>query len=249
MRKYLFFIVTMVAVALVSCNNREKEVYPEFEPFIFEATDGSTYEVMITYQRIANMWDREVFAKIEWQNYTNSFAGYDTEVVSNDDGFIRMDLDAMAKHIVDEYSGYAEESEGPMCCYSMDQSAFFVRNNSVLCYETIVESYTGGAHGGQTLWYECFDLNTGSLYDFSYLFEGDWSDDLRSLVYEKLVAEYTILIDAPELLPIAGSVMLSDEGVVLVYQPYEVASYSEGIISVEISDEELEQMAVPLLWE
>jgi hypothetical protein len=140
MRKYLFFIVTMVAVALVSCNNREKEVYPEFEPFIFEATDGSTYEVMITYQRIANMWDREVFAKIEWQNYTNSFAGYDTEVVSNDDGFIRMDLDAMAKHIVDEYSGYAEESEGPMCCYSMDQSAFFVRNNSVLCYETIVES-------------------------------------------------------------------------------------------------------------
>jgi hypothetical protein len=249
MRKYLFFIVTMVAVALVSCNNREKEVYPEFEPFIFEATDGSTYEVMITYQRIANMWDREVFVKIEWQNYTNSFAGYDTEVVSNDDGFIRMDLDAMAKHIVDEYSGYAEESEGPMCCYSMDQSAFFVRNNSVLCYETIVESYTGGAHGGQTLWYECFDLNTGSLYDFSYLFEGEWSDDLRSLVYDKLVAEYTIWIDAPELLPIAGSVMLSDEGVVLVYQPYEVASYSEGIISVEITDEELEQMAVPLLWE
>ena len=48
MRKYLFFIVTMVAVALVSCNNREKEVYPEFEPFIFEATDGSTYEVMTT---------------------------------------------------------------------------------------------------------------------------------------------------------------------------------------------------------
>jgi hypothetical protein len=43
--------------------------------------------------------------------------------------------------------------------------------------------------------------------------------------------------------------MLSDEGVVLVYQPYEVASYSEGIISVEITDEELEQMAVPLLWE
>lgn len=248
MRKSRFFVAAMVVLTLAACNNSEKNVLPEFEPFTFEATDNSTYEVKITYQRIANMWDREVFAKIEWQNYSNSFAGYDTEAVTDDDGFIRMDLDAMAAHIVDEYASYAVHGE-PMSWYSMDQTAFFVRDNSVLCYETLVESYTGGAHGGQTLWYECFDLSTGSLYDFRYLFEGEWSDAIRKVVYDKLVATYDILIESPEALPISDSAMLSDSGVVLVYQPYEVAPYSEGIISVELTDEEIESAGAPLLWQ
>ena len=41
---------------------------------------------------------------------------------------------------------------------------------------------------------------------------------------------------------------LTESGVVFIYQPYEVAPYSEGIISVEISDEELAEVEAPLLW-
>lgn len=246
MKKYRFLMLLVAVMAMAACNNSEKKVLPEFEPFTFEATDNATYDVKVTYQRIANMWDREVFAKIEWLNYSNTFEGYDME--SGDDGFIRMDLNAMAQKIVEEYADYAMEGEGPMCRYSMDQTAFFVRDDAVLCYETFVESYTGGAHGGQALWYECFDLATGSLYDFGYLFEGEWAEELKTFLYSRLSESYAIVIESADALPMSSSVVLSESGVVLIYQPYEVAPYSEGIISVEVSDEELEELGVPLLW-
>ena len=247
MKKCRFLMPLVLLMSLVACNNSEQKVLPEFEPFTFEATDNSTYEVKVTYQRIANLWDREVFAKIEWLNYSNSFEGYEKETM-DDDGFLRMDLDAAAKSIVEEYADYAAEGDGPMCWYSMDQTAYFVRENTVLCYETLVESYTGGAHGGQSLWYESFDLETGSLYDFGYLFEGEWGAALRELVYERLNKEYAILIDSAEMLPVSSSMALTDAGLLFVYQPYEVAPYSEGIISVELCDEELAETGAPLVW-
>ena len=247
MRKCKFFMSLVLLMALVACNNSEQKVLPEFEPFTFESTDNSTYDVRVTYQRIANLWDREVFAKIEWLNYSNSFEGYEKETM-DDDGFLRMDLDAAAKSIVEEYADYASEGEGPMCWYSMDQTAYFVRENTVLCYETLVESYTGGAHGGQSLWYESFDLETGSLYDFGDLFDGEWGAALRKLLYARLNEEYAILIDSAEMLPLSRSMALTDAGLLFVYQPYEVAPYSEGLISVELSDEELADTCAPLVW-
>ena len=247
MRKCKFFMSLVLLMALVACNNSEQKVLPEFEPFTFESTDNSTYDVRVTYQRIANVWDREVFAKIEWLNYSNSFEGYEKETM-DDDGFLRMDLDAAAKSIVEEYADYAAEGEGPMCWYLMDQTAYFVRENTVLCYETLVESYTGGAHGGQSLWDESFELETGSLYDFGYLFDGEWGTALRELLYARLNEEYAILIDSAEMLPLSSSMALTDAGLLFVYQPYEVAPYSEGIISVELSDEELADTGAPLVW-
>ena len=246
MRNFRFFVAFVTMVALMSCTNIKKQVLPEFEPYHFVASDGETYNVEITYQRIANMWDREVFAKIEWQNYSNSFEGYDAE--RDDDGFIRMDLDAMAQRIVAEYADYVSTDDVSRCSYTMDQTAFFLRDNTILCYETLVESYAGGAHGVQTLWYECFDLESGSLYDFRYLFDGECGDAVKELIYNRLCDEYTLFVEDAAALPMSSSATLTESGVVFIYQPYEVAPYSEGIISVEISDEELSEVGAPLLW-
>lgn len=244
MKKYIFFVVAMVMLA--SCGGKSTSL-PEFEPFVFESTDNSTYEVRITYQHIANMWDSEAYSKIEWQNYMHSFPAW--ESVKDENDIVAMDIEAMAASIVAEYSEYAKSAEGPICSYIMDQAAFFVRDDSVLCYETLVDSFAGGAHGAQMLWCECFDIATGAPYDFRYLFDGEWGGAVKALVYERLCADNCLSIDSAEALPMSSSATLTDTGVVLVYQPYEVAAYLEGILSVEISDEELEACGAPILWQ
>ena len=243
MKNYRFLALMAAMFLLVACNNSSNPQLPEFETFVYEATDSTSYNVKIAYQHIKNVWDNEVFAKIELQNYQNSFEGYEIEV----DGVMNVDLDASAKLLVEEYAGYAYD-DGPMCWYFMDQTSFFVRDNTVLCYETLLESYTGGVHGGSSLWYECFDLSTGSLYDFSYLFNEEWGGAIKELLYAKLTSENDLMVESAAALPQFRTAVLSEQGVVIVYQPYEVASFAEGIIAVEISDAEIEAAGAPLLW-
>lgn len=97
--------------------------------------------------------------------------------------------------------------------------------------------------------YECFDLVSGALYDFSYLFEDAWSDAVRELVYNKLKEEYgVLLIESAEELPVTRSVLITDTGLLFVYNPYAVACFAAGILSVEFSDEEIAATGAPLLW-
>ena len=243
MKSFKFFAFAMVLLLALACNNSGKVVLPQLEPFVYETDEEGSYSVRISYQRIVNTEDNDIFAKIERQNYINSFFNDSDEC---DD--VVIDLEATAKSIADEYASYAYEY-GPVCWYSMDQTSFFVRDNTVLCYETLIESYTGGAHGGSSLWYECFDLATGAIYDFSYLYDGEWGSAMKELVYAKLIADKVLLIESVEELPPFRSATLTDSGVVIIYQPYEVACFAAGIISVEVTDEEIVATGAPLLWE
>ncbi|MBO5832084.1 MAG: DUF3298 domain-containing protein [Alistipes sp.] len=244
MKNYRFLAFIWATLSLIGCNNIAKPTLPEFETFTYEVSDDESYTVKIAYQRIKNIEDSDIFAKIEMQNYLNSFEGHEAMTDSTPE----VDLEASAKLLVEEYAGYAFEG-GPMCWYSMDQTSFFVRDNTVLCYETLLESYTGGVHGGSALWYECFDLATGGLYDFGYLLDGEWEAAIKELIYAKLTSENNIIVESAEHLPPFSTATLSEQGVVIVYQPYEVASFDEGIIAVEISDAEISAAGAPLLWE
>ena len=71
------------------------------------------------------------------------------------------------------------------------------------------------------------------------------------MLYDKLTEVVTadsLLINDHKELPTADSVLITDSGLVFVYQPYSVASYAEGILSVEISDADLVATKVPMLW-
>mgnify|MGYP003450229049 FL=1 len=42
--------------------------------------------------------------------------------------------------------------------------------------------------------------------------------------------------------------LITESGLMLVYQPYDIAPYSEGILSVELSDEAIAATGAPLVW-
>ena len=244
MKRCKIILLFAITISMVACSWSDGGVVkPKFEEYVLSTDDVGACEVIIRYQQIKNAKDSEALASIDMQNYQNTFDTYALDV---------MDVEASAKELADVYSGKGygyddEELEGYY--YHLDQRAFMTRDDRVVCYETYLEKYSGGVHGGCSLLYECFDLVSGALYDFSYLFEDAWSDAVRELVYNKLKEEYgVLLIESAEELPVTRSVLITDTGLLFVYNPYAVACFAAGILSVEFSDEEIAATGAPLLW-
>lgn len=243
MRRYLS-MCALAALCAVSCAKQKSDnkILPEFEPFKV-VVDSDECSVAICYQRIANSDTNPIFADIEAQNYANTFDEYVVEP---------MNVETSAQLLIEEYTEEGRwniSNDTPPCFYTMDQQAHFVRDNTILCYETYIEVYTGGAHGGSSMWHECFDLATGQLYDFGYLYDGEWGIAIRELIFDRLkeVEPYTFVADG-EMLPMADSVVITNEGLTFVYQPYTVASYSSGIIAIALADKEIASTGAPLVW-
>ena len=239
MRSYKIIVVLALALFAVACSKGDGVVMPEFSEYIFATDDTKCCEVSIKYQRIANADASAALASIDEQNYQNTFGNYSLDV---------MDVEVSASTMAADYQSMCDDCDVAYYYY-LDQRAFMTRDDKVVCYETYIESYTGGAHGGNIMLYECFDLASGAIYDFDYLFEDVWGEAMRKLVYDKLVATYgVLLIEGVEELPMSTSLLITDTGILFVYQPYEVACFAAGILSVEVSDEEMVEVGAPILW-
>lgn len=239
MRSYKIIVVLALTLFAVACSKGNGVVMPEFSEYIFTTDDTKCCEVSIKYQRIANADASAALASIDEQNYQNTFGNYSLDV---------MDVEASASTMAADYQSMCDDCDVAYYYY-LDQRAFMTRDDKVVCYETYIESYTGGAHGGNIMLYECFDLASGAIYDFDYLFEDVWGEAMRKLVYDKLVATYgVLLIEGVEELPMSTSLLITDTGILFVYQPYEVACFAAGILSVEVSDEEMVEVGAPILW-
>lgn len=244
MKRTINYILALAMLGAVSCADEggSDVVMPEFESFERSVnTEGCSVE--ICYQRIANTEDSPVLADIERQNYVNSFQEYALEP---------MDVEASAEVLINDYVEDGEQSMRSIrlgYSYTMDQSVHYTRDNTILCYETYIEVNTAGAHGTYGLWYECFDLATGQLYDFSYLFEDEWGEAMRELAFERLSeVKPSNFVDSVADMPMARTVLITDDGITFVYQTYAVASFAAGIISLEFTDEEIAATGAPLVW-
>lgn len=237
-------LLALGVVALAACASEQKdepaEAIPEFEELTFRTSGDGNYNINIVYQHIANTEVSEIFASIEESNLELTLPREESDVAA-DAGFEER-AEALLQTIIDD--GFD--------AYDLDlvQTAFLTRNNATLCYATSCYTYMGGAHGYGTLLYTCYDLASGQMYDFQYLNAGEWEDELRMLIYQKLREVYSEseLFITPDKIYVPESVLLTDVGLLLIYQPYEIAPYSTGIVQVELTDEDIAATGAPLLW-
>jgi len=101
-------------------------------------------------------------------------------------------------------------------------------------------SYIGGAHGLETRRYYVVDLDGNKLLKVDDLFEDFQGDELREIVYTELrnysgleedrpLSEGIYFDDEPEM---SFNFFLTQEGLGLHWDPYEIAPYSEGNVEV-----------------
>ncbi|WP_298754065.1 DUF3298 and DUF4163 domain-containing protein [uncultured Psychroserpens sp.] len=110
-----------------------------------------------------------------------------------------------------------------------------------------INSYldTGGAHGNTTVHFFNFDPQTGKLLTKKELISN--TEKLSKLIEHKLIDEVKsksgnepvedLFFGKDFQLP--ESLGYSDEGLIILYNPYEIASYAQGIIEFTIPFEEV----------
>lgn len=238
-------LVALGVMLFASCASEQKDEpkksLPEFEELTFKTSSDSNFNINIVYQHIVNTAESDIFAAIEESNLELTLPHEGSDVAEDADFEER--AEAILQTIIDD--GFD--------AYDLDlvQTAFLTRNEATLCYATSCYTYMGGAaHGYGTLYYTCYDLASGQMYDFRYLNEGEWDEKLRLLIYSKLREVYSeteIFITADDIY-VPESVLLTDVGLLLIYQPYEIAPYSTGIVQVELTDEDIASTGAPLLW-
>jgi hypothetical protein len=105
-----------------------------------------------------------------------------------------------------------------------------------------INSYldTGGAHGNTTIKFFNFNPQTGELYSKTDLIND--IEALSDVISNRLKKEVQSNSDEPmqdfffgKDFQLPESIGFSDEGLIILYNPYEIASYSQGIIEFTIS--------------
>lgn len=235
----------MATVCAVACSQKANEnPVPEFKTFEYELIEEGNYAFSISYEHITNTADSEAFARIEEMNYVATFGEFALE---------KQDLQRSCENFTDAalenmlmFSGIDVE-----CELHLYQVASLVRNNSVVCYDTVIETDFGGMFPMISHDYECYDVASGNAYDFGYLNDGEWYDTLVETIFNKLDAEYgeKFHIISAEYFYLPQIIYLTDAGIVFQYNPYEIGDAELGSISVELTDAELKATGAPLVWE
>lgn len=100
---------------------------------------------------------------------------------------------------------------------------------------------TGGAHGNTTITFLNFDAQTGKQLSNEDLFKNiEAFKPVAKTYFDKAVTDKSILFE-PESFQLPASIGVSEEGLILLYNTYEIAPYATGIIEFTIPFETANQ--------
>ena len=131
------------------------------------------------------------------------------------------------------------------CTYTGSQAS-----DKVFSINYMVYSYTGGAHSNRVYRTWTYDVASGRELGLRDIFPGKDSVEpaLAQLAIEALAGKVNDLTE--EMMDIdMERMVLTPEGMQIVYSPYEIASYAEGEFYVDIPLKKLEPLGVNMaLW-
>ncbi len=113
-------------------------------------------------------------------------------------------------------------------------------DNNLLVVSDNVYLYLGGAHGMNNISYYNIDLKTGKLLKLPDIIKD--TNALKKLIYNQLEEQNRFLFVTGDNLPLPSNFYISGKNLMLIYNPYEIAPYSEGQITVEFSFKDLKDI-------
>jgi len=104
----------------------------------------------------------------------------------------------------------------------------------IFCFMTSLYLFEGGAHGLSGKHYTCVDLETGRKLAFNDVFTKD-SEEALTVIIKRIIAEKPQEYDYfdTEIKP-SDNFYFDSDGVIFVYNPYEIAPYSVGVIEIYV---------------
>lgn len=237
-------------VARVQAQTRNTEpTMPVFKTVNAVVGDTTVCYSKCAYLMIANANESKALAKINRQNYEQLFGKYASTTTIDIEGALeRMRLEDFKLSM-----GWDEEYVAPL--YSrFSQKATLSHHNKLLCIATFGAynwDATGWVHDQEFMRFSNFNLSTGELIDLSYIAKGKWVNALNKLIFDKLDPsiqeshkDYEEPIDYASL----AEIKITGNGLLFRYSPEVIAEYMWGFVDVELSNEELASLGVPMPW-
>ncbi|OSZ82697.1 hypothetical protein CAP35_05390 [Chitinophagaceae bacterium IBVUCB1] len=156
-------------------------------------------------------------------------------------------------------NGYKEEMKGEpdsnigswMNYASSSEMKVVMNDNDWIVFEMSSYGYTGGAHGNYGVSYMNIDMQQKRVWKMEDILLVD-TTALQTLLEAEARKYYNMSANAKlednyltdKILP-NGNVFITHTGIAFVYNPYEIASYAQGIISLYIPYSKLQALLQP----
>ena len=241
-------------IFLISCNYNKSESSNilEFREVEFSNTAGDCdqdddvcIEITIDYQ-LVEIGPDQIVGSINHQireSISTTLAGFIADSLEKSS-----DFSILSNYIIKSYEDFREEFTDYAHKWYVEIRSYFLRNDESICCMCIeTNSYMGGAHGNDWLEILNFDSQTGKKISWKDLIN---DQDKFIQIAEKAFREDNELANDADLdeegyffennrYRLPENIGLSSEGMLFLYNTYEIAPYFMGRTSYTISWDQL----------
>ena len=230
----------MLAVATGCC--LKTETYSDEQAMPLEEGQADSLLMSVSIEYPVRGAGEEVLAKME-DGILN--AAFDMEEIL---GTVEETVTRYEDNLKDEYFNEYEgdESDSGVRTWEDHVNGYFSgRHSNFLSYMVEFYGFRGGAHGMNTMTPVVFDRKTGEVVPEESFFADGYRDPVAKLIQAHLPEaldgdeEALAAVFEPTLLGPNGLYELTKEGVTWYYQPYDIAPYYLGVISITVPWKEL----------
>ena len=151
-------------------------------------------------------------------------------------------INSLKKELQDSFSQLTQDGGGLLFNSEYDSNIEVVARNKIITFRQSEYAYEGGAHGNTEIAFRSFSLQSGKELSnkIEDVFDMSKKDKILSLLSQKLEARKNELFaESLPLRELSSLFFITRAGIVMIWQPYEIAPYASGFIRVVMSPEDL----------
>lgn len=151
-------------------------------------------------------------------------------------------IDSLKKELQDSFSQLTQDGGGLLFNSEYDSNMEVVARNKIITFRQSEYAYEGGAHGNTEIAFRSFSLQSGKELSnkIEDVFDMSKEDKILSLLSKKLEPRKNELFaESLPLREMSSLFFITRAGIVMIWQPYEIAPYASGFIRVVMSAEDL----------
>lgn len=254
--KKISFAILMVIIAITSCKKTQQNIPAgekwkfdklSLEKKVFLDNDSTKGGIELSFEfNYPSKIGNDSLLSIIQSNFAMAFAGDDYKNLDPQSAFdtltnrsINESLD-IAKLAIKDRSDLSDY-------YKNVTTSVFDTTDMTITARTETNEYMGGAHGSQYISYYNIDTRNGSVIKGDKLFKSGSQDKLTQYIKEDLAKTLnsqgdTITLLDPESIVPSENFYFNNQGIVYVYNSYEVAPYSDGLVEVTLPYAKIKDM-------
>lgn len=151
-------------------------------------------------------------------------------------------VESLKKELQDSFSQLTQDGGGLLFNSEYDSNIEVVARTKIITFRQSEYAYEGGAHGNTEIAFRSFSLQSGKELSnkIEDVFDMSKKDKILALLSKKLEPQKDELFgESLPLREMTNLFFITRAGIVMIWQPYEIAPYASGFIRVVVSPEDL----------